>query len=191
MAAVNLLTANGLTKRFGGLTAVRDVSIEVPKGQIRALIGPNGAGKSTLVGLLSGRIDASFGTVSFDDRDITGLSAHQRVSMGMAYTFQITSVFSRLSLYENVALAVRQRLHAGEVEVALEVREALDKVNLADRSHDSAGDLSYGHQRLLGTLRYACASSQFPFRRYGKSTFNFCNTYNYSGRSLFDGLDCA
>ena len=108
MAAVNLLQARGLTRRFGGLLAVSNVDFSIPAGQIRALIGPNGAGKSTLVGLISGRISATAGTVEFQGRDITGLPAHKRISSGMAYTFQITSVYPRLTLDENVALAVRR-----------------------------------------------------------------------------------
>jgi branched-chain amino acid transport system ATP-binding protein len=81
----------------------------------------------------------------FDDRDISALPAHRRIRMGMAYTFQITSVFARLSLNENVALAVRRR-HG---DVAVDVPQALDRVGLLDRRDQLAGDLSYGHQRLL------------------------------------------
>lgn len=149
MAAVNLLSARGLTRRFGGLLAVSDVDFDVPQGQVRALIGPNGAGKSTLVGLLSGRISATSGAVSFDGEDITRLPAHRRISKGMAYTFQITSVFERLSLDENVALAARRVAGSDAETVDREIGEALSKVGLADRRYEVAGDLSYGHQRLL------------------------------------------
>ena len=147
MAAVSLLETHGLTRHFGGLTAVNDVSFSVPEGQVRALIGPNGAGKSTLVGLMCGRIAASAGTVHFAGQDVTRLPAHARIRLGMAYTFQITSVFARLSLHENVALAARPHLKGGTVDDA--VRAALAKVDLADRADQLAGDLSYGHQRLL------------------------------------------
>ena len=149
MAAVTLLRTESLSKRFGGLTAVSGVEFTLPEGQVRALIGPNGAGKSTFVGLLCGRIAASEGQVFFQERNVTRLPAHRRIAMGMAYTFQITSVFARLSLSENVALSVRRRLKAGEDEVRHVVEEALARVGLSDRIDEHAGTLSYGHQRLL------------------------------------------
>ena len=149
MAAVELLSTSGVTKRFGGLTAVSDVTFSLPKGQIRALIGPNGAGKSTFVGLLCGRIEATSGSIQFKGRDVTALPAHNRIDMGMAYTFQITSIFSKLSLHENVALAVRRAAAGTDRNIEEEVVSALEKVGLADRAEEIAGDLSYGHQRLL------------------------------------------
>lgn len=149
MAAVTLLETRNLTKRFGGLLAVEGVDFSLPQGQIRALIGPNGAGKSTLVGLISGRIPASAGSVSFQSRDITDLPAHKRIAAGMAYTFQITSVYERLTLDENVALAVRRVSPGNEATVYSQVADALNHVGLEDRRDDVAGDLSYGHQRLL------------------------------------------
>lgn len=149
MAPVTLLTTRGLTRNFGGLIAVNQVDFALPEGQIRALIGPNGAGKSTFVGLLCGRIAASAGEISFQDTNVTRVPAHKRIAMGMAYTFQITSVFGRLSLFENVALAVRRRSAGNREEVEHLVIEALSQVGLADRADQVAGDLSYGHQRLL------------------------------------------
>ncbi|MEX0343858.1 MAG: ABC transporter ATP-binding protein [Rhizobiaceae bacterium] len=149
MAAVELLQTHDLTKRFGGLLAVEGVDFSLPQGQIRALIGPNGAGKSTLVGLISGRIPATAGSVSFQSRDITRLPAHKRIAAGMAYTFQITSVYERLTLNENVALAVRRVSPGSEADVDSQVADALNHVGLEDRRHEVAGDLSYGHQRLL------------------------------------------
>ena len=145
MAAM-ILEASGLTRHFGGLTAVRDVSLAIAEGEVRALIGPNGAGKSTLVGLLCGRIPASAGRVRFLDEDVSTLPAHARIAKGMAYTFQITSIFARLSLFENVALAVRRQRPR---DLGAKVMQALDRVGLADRADQMAGDLSYGHQRLL------------------------------------------
>ena len=149
MAAVNLLETEGLSRHFGGLTAVDNVDFHLPEGQIRALIGPNGAGKTTFVGLVCGRIPASAGRVRFDGRDITALPAHKRIAQGMAYTFQITSIFPRLSLHENVALAVRRRLGGDGPETEAEIAAALERVGLAGRAAQTAGDLSYGHQRLL------------------------------------------
>ncbi len=147
---MTLLSTRGLNKHYAGLTAVNQVDFELPQGQIRALIGPNGAGKSTFVGLLSGRITASSGTVAFKNKNITALPAHRRIALGMAYTFQITSIFSNLPVHENVALAARrtsQSTHQKTVDQ--KVFEVLDRMNLSDRSDQIAGDLSYGHQRLV------------------------------------------
>lgn len=144
---MNVLETRGLSRTFGGLDAVSDVSITVPQGEVRALIGPNGAGKTTLVGLISGRIAPSAGTVAFNGTDVTGLPAHRRIAAGMAYTFQITSVFARLSVEENVALAVRRTRRGAALQKA--VAMALEKVGLRGQEARIAGDLSYGHQRLL------------------------------------------
>ncbi len=149
MAAVTFLAAEKLCKNYGGLAAVREVDFALSQGEVRALIGPNGAGKTTLVGMLCGRIPASSGRIVFLDREVTALPAHRRIALGMAYTFQITSIFSRLSLHENVALAVRRRLRGNGDETDREVMDALERVGLADRALQLAGDLSYGHQRLL------------------------------------------
>ncbi|MDX1786062.1 ABC transporter ATP-binding protein [Roseovarius sp. ZX-A-9] len=144
---MTLLSTRGLSKSFAGLQAVRNVDFDLTKGEVRALIGPNGAGKTTLVGMICGRISPSAGTVHFDGRDITALPAHRRIGLGMAYTFQITSVFAGLDVAENVALAARRRLSGDAVAPAVEA--ALMRVGLADRAEQEAGDLSYGHQRLL------------------------------------------
>ena len=106
---MSLLRTHGLTRRFGGLTAVDNVDFALPEGEVHALIGPNGAGKSTFVGMVSGRIEASEGRVEFEGRDMTALPAHRRIQAGMAYTFQITSIYANLSLFDNVALAIRTR----------------------------------------------------------------------------------
>jgi len=144
---MTLLSTRGLSKRFDGLQAVKDVDFDLPEGEVRALIGPNGAGKTTLVGMICGRVAPSSGRVVFEGRDITTLPAHKRILAGMAYTFQITSVFARLPVAENVALAARRRLRGAEADAV--VHEALDRVGLLDRIDQEAGDLSYGHQRLL------------------------------------------
>ncbi|WP_422030224.1 ABC transporter ATP-binding protein [Roseovarius sp.] len=144
---MTLLSTRGLSKRFDGLKAVTDVDFDLEEGEVRALIGPNGAGKTTLVGMICGRIPPSSGTVQFDKADITALPAHKRILRGMAYTFQITSVFARLPAAENVALAARRRLQGEAVEAAVE--DALARVGLRDRRDEEAGNLSYGHQRLL------------------------------------------
>jgi branched-chain amino acid transport system ATP-binding protein len=142
---VSLLEARGLTRHFDGVKAVDGVDFALEPGEIHALIGPNGAGKTTFVSLLSGRITADAGTIRFDGTEITRLPAHARVRRGIAYTFQITSIYARLSVFENVALAVQSR--GGDV--AAEVPGALARVGLKERAGDVAGELSYGHQRLL------------------------------------------
>ena len=145
MAAV-ILSARGLTRHFGGLVAVDGVDLDLLQGDIHALIGPNGAGKTTFVSLLSGRLAAQSGTITLAGQDITHLPAYSRVMRGMAYTFQITSIYARLSTYDNVALAV-QRL--GTTNLRSATLAALARVGLEDRSGQVAGTLSYGHQRLL------------------------------------------
>ncbi|MCP4319704.1 MAG: ABC transporter ATP-binding protein [Hyphomicrobiales bacterium] len=149
MAAVTILSTTGLTKSYGGVVANNDIDFTLPAGQIMALIGPNGAGKSTFVGMLCGRISATAGKVYFDGEDVSHLPAHKRISLGIAYTFQITSIFAGLSIHENVALAVRRRLGNASAQVEEKVAEVLERVGLSDRAQQRAGDLSYGHQRIL------------------------------------------
>ena len=141
-AAPPLLETTGLTRSFGGLTAVRDVDFRLEKGEVRAVIGPNGAGKTTFVSLISGRIAPSAGRVLFEGEDVTALPAFRRVRRGIAYTFQITSIYANLSAEENVALAAHQPGRGGSIA-------HLERVGLAGRAGQIAGTLSYGHQRLL------------------------------------------
>ncbi len=142
MAAMRLLETTALTRHFGGLTAVDRVDFSLPEGQVHALIGPNGAGKSTFVGMVAGRISPSAGEIRFDGTNVTALAADARIRLGMAYTFQITAVYARLSLFDNIALALRHRSEP-------DVLAILDRVGLANRASQLAGDLAYGHQRLL------------------------------------------
>ena len=144
-----LLSTSNLSRHFGGLKAVDSINFELPVGEVRALIGPNGAGKTTFVSMLSGRIPASEGKIFFDGQDITSEPAHRRIRAGMAYTFQITSVYGRLPVNENVALAVRWQSGGDEAVTGRRVVEALHRVGISDRANQPAGDLSYGHQRLL------------------------------------------
>jgi branched-chain amino acid transport system ATP-binding protein len=142
-----LLTTRGLSRDFGGLRAVDNVDFSLMLGEIRAIIGPNGAGKTTFVSLVCGRIEPSAGKIAFDGIDITDLPAHRRVRLGIAYTFQITSIFPNLTVYDNVALPMQRTLNGGTVRAG--VMEALARVGLADRADTPAGQLAYGHQRLL------------------------------------------
>ncbi len=143
---MTLLQTRGLTRHYGGLQAVDNVDFDVMAGEIHALIGPNGAGKTTLVGLLCGRVAVQAGTIVFDGNNITHLAAHARVARGIAYTFQITSIYGRLSVFDNVALAVQRR---GPKDLRTETDAALARVGLADLAAQTAGTLAYGHQRLL------------------------------------------
>lgn len=157
MAAITppqtLLTTRALSKTYGGLKAVQNVDFTLPKGEIRALIGPNGAGKTTFVSMLCGRISASSGSIEFEGVDVTALPDHKRISLGIAYTFQITSIFANLTVYENVALAVQRRLMQSSQctpkNLTIETKIALARVGLHTRADQTAGDLAYGHQRLL------------------------------------------
>ena len=157
VAAVTLLAAQNLSRSFGGLRAVDSVDFSLPGGEVRAIIGPNGAGKTTFVSLICGRIKADAGSVIFDGEDISRLPAHRRVARGIAYTFQITSIFGNLTVFDNVALAAQnsmQRRAAAlhpldTAELARRADEALLQVGIADRSSQKASGLAYGHQRLL------------------------------------------
>ena len=135
----HLLETRGLTRVFGGLRAVDTVDFSMAEGEVRAIIGPNGAGKTTFASLVAGRIAPSDGEISFNGEDITDLPAHARVRRGIAYTFQITSIYGNLTAAENVALAA----HGGDANGPLE------RTGLSDRSQQVAGTLAYGHQRLL------------------------------------------
>jgi len=137
-----LLETRGLSKSFGVLKAVSDVNFAIEKGEVRAVIGPNGAGKTTFVSLISGRIAPSAGAILFEGADVTALPAFRRVQKGIAYTFQITSIYANLSVAENVALAAHEPGGRSSLE-------PLERVGLADRASQIAGTLAYGHQRLL------------------------------------------
>jgi branched-chain amino acid transport system ATP-binding protein len=153
MAPVTLLSTKGLSRQFGGLKAVNNVDFAIREGEIRALIGPNGAGKTTFVSLLSGRIAPSAGSIEFLGANITGRPAHKRVRDGIAYTFQITSIYPMLSVFDNVALSAQSALQrlpgSSRALITDKAKAALDRVGLSDRIKDKAGTMSYGHQRLL------------------------------------------
>ena len=141
-----LLYTENLTKNFQGIKAVNDINFKINNNEIRALIGPNGAGKTTFVSLLCGRIKSSKGKVFFNGVNISHLPVFTRISMGIGYTFQITSIFFNLTVSENVALAIKNKRQEEKKSI---VSEVLNKVGLIDRINQRSGDLSYGHQRLL------------------------------------------
>jgi len=157
MSAV-LLHVDGLVKRFGGLTATDHVHIEVRTGEVHALIGPNGAGKTTLIHQISGAIAPDKGRIRFDGVDVTELPIHRRVLFGLARSYQITSVFKRLSVLDNVALAVqacdgrgRRFWRAASAERARydEAAGVAERVGLGGRLGHVAGLLAHGEQRQL------------------------------------------
>ncbi|HTH62241.1 MAG TPA: ABC transporter ATP-binding protein [Paraburkholderia sp.] len=154
---MSVLDVKGVSKRFGNLLAVRDVSLTVEKGELRAIIGPNGAGKTTFFNLISGFFPPSSGAIVFDGRDITALSAHRRVAAGMARTFQITEIFPELTVFEGVristevAAGLRLRPWISRAErhrVRARVDAALDITGLAAKSDRLVGELSHGDQRV-------------------------------------------
>jgi branched-chain amino acid transport system ATP-binding protein len=153
---VSLLEVRNVSKNFGSLAAVRDVSLTVEKGELRAVIGPNGAGKTTFFNLISGFFPPSAGSIVFDGINMTGMPVHKRVVLGMARTFQITEIFPELSVAENVRIsaevAAGYRLHPwlGRAEAAA-VRAHIDEVlgltGLAAKGDRLVGELSHGDQR--------------------------------------------
>ena len=151
---MTLLSTRQLQRHFGGLRAVDGVDFDLAEGEIHALIGPNGAGKTTFVSLLSGRLEAQAGSIIFDGEDVTHIPAYKRVQKGIAYTFQITSIYRNLTVFENVALAAEtgaKRSLKSETRSSIpdRVADILAQIGLDDKSAEIAGSLSYGHQRLL------------------------------------------
>jgi branched-chain amino acid transport system ATP-binding protein len=153
-----LLAVEGLTKRFGGILASDNIALDVKQGELHAIIGPNGAGKTTLIGQLTGMLTPDTGTVRFAGDDITALPAYSRSLLGLARSFQITSLFLDLSVLDNVALAVQA--HAGhsfqfwrDARKEKDLREpalaALALVGLADRADRPASALSHGEHRQI------------------------------------------
>jgi branched-chain amino acid transport system ATP-binding protein len=153
-----ILQIAGLCKRFGGVVASDAVTLDIPHGEFHAVIGPNGAGKTTLIGLLAGEISPLSGTIRFDGDDITALPVDRRSKLGMARSFQITSLFPEFTALENVALAVQA--HAGhsfrfwkdawsDETLCEPARAALARVGMSGRADTPVGKLSHGEQRQL------------------------------------------
>ena len=153
-----ILRTEGLTKRFGGLVAVSDVSLDLHVGEVHVVIGPNGAGKSTLTNLLSGDLPATSGRVMLDGRDIAGLSSDQISRMGVGRSYQKTNIFLPFTVFENARLAAQSRTpyalrvfsraDAYEAINAL-ARAALESAGLSHRADRVAATLSHGEQRQL------------------------------------------
>jgi len=153
-----LLAIRGLRKRFGGLLATDQVDLNVVEGETYAIIGPNGAGKTTLIGQLAGELRPDAGAIQFAGRDVTRLDAPLRSRLGLARSFQITSIFPDFSALANVALAVQAhaggsfrfwRPAAGERSLTEPARAVLESVGLGGRADVLAANLAHGEQRQL------------------------------------------
>jgi branched-chain amino acid transport system ATP-binding protein len=151
-----MLEVRNVTKTFGSLVAVRDVSLTVQRAELRAIIGPNGAGKTTFFNVISGFYPPSSGAIWFDGRDITALPAHKRATLGMARTFQITEIFPELTVFENVRIGVEAaagyRLHpwigrAASADIHHRVEETLMLAALDSKADRRVGELAHGDQR--------------------------------------------
>jgi branched-chain amino acid transport system ATP-binding protein len=153
------LEAVGLSKRYGSLAVTRDVSLAIAPGEMLALIGPNGAGKTTLVGQLSGRLRPDAGRVRLAGRDVTALPLAERARAGLVQSFQVPSLFSGFSVFENVALSVQARLRRGRVhplrraasaaEVIEPARAVLAQVGLTQEAGRPIAALSHGERRYV------------------------------------------
>ncbi len=153
-----ILAVEGLTKRFGALHANDSLSLAVEAGTVHALIGPNGAGKTTAIAQISGEMRPDGGRIRFRGRDVTGLPIHRRVRLGLARSYQITSLFPDFTALENVALAVQARAgHSfrfwkparGDAALEGPARDLLDRVGLRKRADVPAAELAHGEQRQL------------------------------------------
>ena len=145
-----------VTKSFGGLMAVDDVSFQLERGELSSIIGPNGAGKTTLFNLLTGHLKPDAGQIFFEERDITGLSPHETCKKGIGRSFQRTNIFPRLTAFDNVQVALmswqrksRNIFLRSEKLLRKETNEILDNIGLGPEKDTTAGLLAHGDQRLL------------------------------------------
>jgi ABC-type branched-subunit amino acid transport system ATPase component len=166
------LSARGLGRRFGGLVAVDDVSLDVASGVVHGLIGPNGAGKTTMLNLIAGATRASSGSIRFEGTDITAWSSARRGAAGIARTFQNLRLFTEMTVLENVMLGLHGRGRAGVFAALLRppgqraeerrirdvALETLDFVGIADLAMRPASGLAYGHRRLAEIARALAGS---------------------------------
>lgn len=169
-----MLHLDGVSKQFGGLPALSDVSFNVPRGQLTAVIGPNGAGKSTLINCLTGVLQPTAGSISLELRDITCEPAHRIARLGVARTFQNLKLFERLSVLDNVlaglnceagsslvmAMLRLPYLRHRERQLKLRALEALDQFNLSDKAQWPASVLAYGDKKRLELARATVSNPQ-------------------------------
>ncbi len=167
MTAETIITARGVTRRFGGLVALDAIDLDVPKGVVQAVIGPNGSGKTTLLNALSGASHADAGSIRIGDREIFRLKPHRIARLGLARTFQNIRIFDNLSVLENVKVAAacnrpmsffdiltsNARQRQSEADIDLAARVAIETIGLAHRADDQAVQLPYAQRRLLEIAR--------------------------------------
>jgi branched-chain amino acid transport system ATP-binding protein len=172
--AAPIVHIRDITKNFGGLTALQQVSITVERGSITAVIGPNGAGKTTLINVLSGFLLPDSGSITLNDTVITGKKTHAITRLGMARTFQTAQVFGQMSVLENVMVGCHARTRAGLAGAALRLpgvrteehairaraRELLDRVGLSAQAQLPAASIPIGSQRLLEIARALACEPQ-------------------------------
>jgi branched-chain amino acid transport system ATP-binding protein len=153
-----VLSCQGLVKKFGGITATNNVSLDLRRGARHALIGPNGAGKTTLINLLTGVLEPTEGRITLEGKDISRLAPHLRVRRGMVRTFQINQLFASMTPLETLALVVSQqrglgarwwRSLASDAAVAERAQQLLDQFHLAEVANQKTEHLAYGKRRLL------------------------------------------
>lgn len=168
-----MLKIESLTKKFGGLTAVNNVSTTIEKGKINAIIGPNGAGKTTFFNLISGAHQPTSGRIVFNDHDVTNLRADQVAKLGISRTFQTTNLFDRATVLDNLIVGHRLRTQSGLMDVLFgskrlkdeericreKARDALDFVGLSHISHRIAADISQEERKRVA---FALALSTDP-----------------------------
>lgn len=153
-----MLCLQGVKKSFGGLRVCADVNLELVPGELHALIGPNGAGKTTLLNLITGLLPVDAGTITFKKQDITRFPVHKRARLGMARSFQITSLCSGFTVRQNMELAVQATRRSSyrfwkradhDVRLKEPAEKAMNRVGLTERENSAAATLSHGEQRLL------------------------------------------
>jgi branched-chain amino acid transport system ATP-binding protein len=153
-----MLELRGVSKRFGGVVATDDVTLDVAQGEVHALIGPNGAGKTTLIGQIAGVLPTDMGRIVFNGADVTHLTTHARVRAGLARSYQITSIFRRFTVLDNLALAVQARSGSSfsfwrpmRSERALfdEAAAIATEIGLWEKANTLAATLAHGEQRAL------------------------------------------
>ena len=153
-----MLELRNVSKRFGGVVATDEVTLELKPGEVHALIGPNGAGKTTLIGQISGSLGSDGGAILFESQDITNATQHDRVRAGLARSYQITSMFKRFTVLDNLALAVQARSGSSfsfwrpvsaEAPLFDEARTIASEIGLAGREAAVAAALAHGEQRAL------------------------------------------
>ncbi|MEK9677150.1 MAG: ABC transporter ATP-binding protein [Rhodospirillaceae bacterium] len=165
-----MLKVDNLVKSFGGLVATDHFNLEVEKGEIHAIIGPNGAGKTTLINQISGMMKSDSGSITFDGRDITAMSAPKRCHAGLVRSFQITSILKNFRVIDNVALSIQARQGHSfrfwgapqqDRELQATAQGYLDEIGLGERGNVLAGNLAHGEQRRLEIAMALATSPKF------------------------------